>query len=78
MCLIAAMAVIQRPVFFAVAGIVQGHFSETVGVPLQQISAIAADESGSIGTEQAEFIDRVMPADGIAEAHDPEKNDGGG
>lgn len=68
----------------SVAGAQPGHFSESIGVALQQI-ARTASESGHITAEQEEFIDQIIPYEKLPELYlpnsanpikfDPEFND---
>lgn len=68
--LILTMGFIQGPIFNA-CSISQGHFSESVSVPLQQIAAVAADDAGIITKEQEEFLNNIRPLSEIAEAYNP-------
>lgn len=45
-------------------------FKETMGIPLQQIAATVYYD-GEMTTEQAEFIDRILPLEFIKEKYDP-------
>lgn len=67
--LITVLAIIQGPVF-AVCHVAQGHFAETVSVPLQQIAAVVA-ANGEITEDQAAFFNQIRPLGEVAEAYSP-------
>lgn len=67
--LVAGVFVLQGPVFHALS-IEQGHFSESVGVPLQQVAAVVAQE-GDLTEAQEEFLNQVIPLDEMADLYTP-------
>lgn len=52
------------------AGGITHNFRETVGIPLQQMSAVAAD-NGNITDEQKTFINQIIPIDDIKVYYNP-------
>lgn len=68
--LVLAIGLIQGPIFSALS-VSQGHFSESVSVPLQQIAAVAADDAGVITEDQEEFLNNIRPLSEIANAYNP-------
>lgn len=67
--LVAGVFVLQGPVFHALS-IEKGHFSESVGVPLQQVAAVVAQE-GDLTEAQEEFLNQVIPLDEMADLYTP-------
>ena len=52
------------------AGGITHNFRETVGIPIQQISAVVTN-AGNISENEAEFINRILPVDKIKSSYDP-------
>ena len=64
-----AILVVQGPIYSAM-GIEKGHFSESVGIPLQQIAAVISSE-GEITEADREFLDNILPLEDFASAYNP-------
>lgn len=52
------------------AGGITHNFRETVGIPIQQISAVVKYD-GNMNEEEKEFINRILPVDEIKEYYNP-------
>lgn len=46
------------------------EFKETIGIPLQQVAAVVADE-GNLTTDEKDFISNIMPIDAIKSQYNP-------
>lgn len=55
----------------AVMGISRGHFSESVGVPIQQVGAVI-QSNGNISDSDKAVIDSIMPASEWGELYNPD------
>ena len=53
-----------------IAGVSSAHFSETVGVPLQQISRVVHD-GGVLSAEEEEYLDGILPIDEWDDLYNP-------
>ena len=49
---------------------IQVLFKESVGIPLQQIAAVVAND-GTINEDQLAFVDKIMPLDSIRKQYNP-------
>ena len=65
-----AFLVVQGPLL-SIMGVQKGHFSESVGIPLQQIAA-TVQKGGHINEEQEEFINRVLPMEAMRDSYNPQ------
>lgn len=65
-----AFLVVQGPLL-SIMGVQKGHFSESVGIPLQQIAA-TVHKGGHINEEQEEFINRVLPMEAMRDSYNPQ------
>lgn len=54
--------------FFRVA---PAHFSESVGVPLQQMALVAISPDGNLSEEQREYLDGLLPYEEYVERYNP-------
>ncbi len=61
------VTIIQGPVF-TLCGIQGTHFSESVGIPLQQIARTVVS-GGSLTEKQTEFIENILPLSSIEERY---------
>ncbi len=61
--------VVTGPVY-RIAGVSSAHFSETVGVPLQQISRVVHD-GGVLSAEEEEYLDGILPIDEWDDLYNP-------
>lgn len=67
--LLAAIMLIQGPIF-SLLSIQKGHFSESVGIPLQQIALTLSNE-GDVSEYQLEFLEQVLPIEEWVENYNP-------
>lgn len=59
---------------FSLAGVRSGHFSESVGIPLQQIGKVFA-ENGNVTNEQLSFFSKILPAEDWKESYSEKSPD---
>ena len=67
--LVVFMTVLQGPIFGAFS-ISEGHFAESVGIPLQQLAATVSVD-GTISASDQEFLERILPLEEWSESYDP-------
>lgn len=60
-CVVVAYGVVTGPIY-SFANISPAHFSETVGVPLQQMAKVIHDE-GDLSEEDEAFLSNILPLD---------------
>lgn len=65
---------IQGPIYNAL-GAQPAHFSETVAIPLQQLSAVVVND-GSIDSESRETLDRIVPFETIKDKYQAHASNG--
>lgn len=63
-----ALEAILQFALFPMMSISQGHASEALGIPLNQIAAVVASD-GEMTEQQREFIDQIIPCDIMAERY---------
>ncbi len=68
--LIVCMSLLHGPIFSAFS-ISQGHFAESVGIPLQQLGATLV-AGGEIDESAQELLNNIFPLDEWKECYDPE------
>lgn len=61
--------VVIGPVY-RIAGVSSAHFSETVGVPLQQISRVVHD-GGVLSEEEEQYLDAILPMEEWRDSYNP-------
>ncbi len=66
-CAVAVYLVVTGPLY-GLAGVVSAHFSETVGVPLQQIACVSQN-GGSVSAEDKAVFDAILPFEEWGEAY---------
>lgn len=68
-CVVALFFVVAGPVY-GLAHVAPAHFSETVGVPLQQISR-TVHEGGTISEEDEAYLSKLLPMDEWRDSYSP-------
>lgn len=74
LCLLIFYFAITGPIF-SLFGVQSGHFSESVGIPLQQIARTISDD-GAISNENKELFASILPIDQWKESYDPSSPNG--
>lgn len=67
--LLVFVAIFQGPIF-SLFSVQSGHFSESVGIPLQQIACTISSD-GTISEEQEDFLGQILPLEEWAEKYNP-------
>lgn len=63
-------ALIIGPIYGAL-GIKSGHFSESISIPLQQVSKVAATEGADMSESQQEYLDELLPFEQYKQRYNP-------